>query len=145
MGKTGIETVSFESKLLNVAALVDKFEGYVNPHALRIATLSIKVAEKFNFSSHDLKFLYQSALVHDIGEMIMNRDYIQTNKILTDQEKADMRRHPVIGEQEAAKRGPPARGSVACEMASRMVEWKRISRWFGNRTNPFSSPHFKNS
>lgn len=107
MEKTEIETVSFESKLLNVAALVDKFEGYGNPHASRIATLSVKVAEKFNVSSHDLKSLYQSALVHDIGEMIMNRDYIQTNKILTDQERADMRRHPVIGEQEAAKRNLP--------------------------------------
>ena len=35
----------------------------------------------------------------------MNRDYIRANRILTDEERIDLQRHPVIGEQEVAKRG----------------------------------------
>jgi HD-GYP domain-containing protein (c-di-GMP phosphodiesterase class II) len=35
----------------------------------------------------------------------MNRDYIKSVRILREEERVDMQRHPVIGEQEAAKRG----------------------------------------
>ncbi len=103
--KTEVQTLSADNELLDVAAQIDEFEDYQNHHALRIAALSMAVAEKFNLASHDLRSLHQSALVHDIGEMVMNRDYIQTERVLNDQEKMDMQRHPVIGEQEAAKRG----------------------------------------
>ncbi len=35
----------------------------------------------------------------------MNRDYIKANRITAEEERIDMQRHPVIGEQEAAKHG----------------------------------------
>jgi HD-GYP domain-containing protein (c-di-GMP phosphodiesterase class II) len=35
----------------------------------------------------------------------MNREYIKSNRILRGDERLDMQRHPVIGEQEAAKLG----------------------------------------
>lgn len=95
----------FENKLLQTASTIDGFEGYLNPHASRIAALSAAVAQKFNLSSQDCSALRQAALVHDLGEVVMNRDYIVANRVLTGEERADMQRHPVIGEQEAAKRG----------------------------------------
>ena len=65
----------------------------------------MRSARIFNMASHDRHALKQAALIHDIGELVMNRDYIKVNRILTEQEHVDMQRHPVIGEQEAAKRG----------------------------------------
>jgi len=47
----------------------------------------------------------QAALVHDLGEVLMDRSYLKENRILTAEEYLDMQRHPVIGEQEAAKQG----------------------------------------
>ena len=94
-----------DSELLNLALIVDEFEGYESPHASRIADLSVETAKHFNFASHDLRSLYRSALVHDLGKLMMNRDYIQADRLLTEEEKIDLQRHPVIGEQEAAKRG----------------------------------------
>jgi HD-GYP domain-containing protein (c-di-GMP phosphodiesterase class II) len=41
--------------------------------------------------------------MHDLGEVAMERDYIQRNGSLTDEERIDLQRHPVIGEQEAAR------------------------------------------
>ena len=35
----------------------------------------------------------------------MNREYIKENRVLTPDEFLDMQRHPVIGEQETARRG----------------------------------------
>jgi HD-GYP domain-containing protein (c-di-GMP phosphodiesterase class II) len=96
---------NLEERLLKMASLTDDFEGYTHPHATRMAALADAVAQKFNLASHDRYSLRQASLVHDIGEVIMNRDYIKSNRILRDDERVDMQRHPVIGEQEAAKRG----------------------------------------
>lgn len=84
---------------------IDDFEGYRHNHAGRIAILSNAVAQKFNLATHDRQSLHQAALIHDIGEFVMNRDYISAKRGLTAQERVDMQRHPIIGEQEAAKRG----------------------------------------
>jgi HD-GYP domain-containing protein (c-di-GMP phosphodiesterase class II) len=95
----------FEQKLLKIAAETDRFEGYAHPHATRIAVIADAIAQKFNLASHDRFSLSQAALVHDVGEAVMNREYFRTNRLLRVEERVDMQRHPVIGEQEAAKLG----------------------------------------
>jgi len=94
-----------DDELFKIASEIDKFEGYANPHATRIAVLSDAVAQEFNLASQDRLSLHQAALVHDIGELLMDRDYIKSNRVLDQKERMDMQRHPVIGEQEASKRG----------------------------------------
>lgn len=95
----------FDEKLLELSSQMDAFEGYRHAHGLRIAMIADEIGKSFNLARHDRFFMQQAALVHDIGEMAMNRDYIQESRVLTDIERLDMHRHPVIGEQEAAKRG----------------------------------------
>lgn len=94
-----------DDPLAQVSAAMDEFEGYAHPHGRRLAIIADAIAEKFNFASHDRAALRQAALVHDIGEMVMNRDYIRANRMLREEERIDMQRHTVIGEQEAARRG----------------------------------------
>jgi HD-GYP domain-containing protein (c-di-GMP phosphodiesterase class II) len=94
-----------DEPLAQLAAAMDEFEGYAHPHGRRIAVIADAIAEKFNFASHDRQALRQAALVHDIGEVVMNRDYIRASRLLREEERIDMQRHTVIGEQEAAKRG----------------------------------------
>ena len=105
MKNASVKEKDFDNNLLQTAATIDGFEGYANSHAARIAVLSESVAQKFNLSSADCSALRRAALVHDLGELTMNRDYIAANRSLSDEERADMLRHPVIGEQDAAKRG----------------------------------------
>lgn len=96
---------NLEDSLLKIAELTDEFEGYSHPHATRIAALADAVAQKFNLATHDRFSLRQASLVHDLGEVVMDRDYIKSNRVLRDDERIDMQRHPVIGEQDSAKRG----------------------------------------
>lgn len=105
MQSVSIVKDDFDKNLEKLARSIDEFEGYQHPHAKRIADLADSVARLFNMASHDRHALRQAALIHDIGELVMNREYIKTSRILTEQEQIDMQRHPVIGEQEAAKRG----------------------------------------
>ena len=53
-----------------------------------------------------IAFLDQAAYLHDIGEVVMGRDYIPSYHSSAD-ERLDLQRHPVIGEQEIAKLGLP--------------------------------------
>lgn len=100
-----VQEEKLENALLNTASLADEYEGYQHPHAFRIARLADALAQKFNLAAHDLYSLHQAALLHDIGEVVMMRDYIKANRPLRDEERLDLQRHPVIGEQEIAKRG----------------------------------------
>jgi HD-GYP domain-containing protein (c-di-GMP phosphodiesterase class II) len=105
MKNAAAQESNLDEKLLKIAAEADEFEGYSRPHASRIAALAGAVAQKFNLSAHDRFSLRQAALVHDLGELAMRRDYIKANRALTAEERIDMQRHTVIGEQQAAKQG----------------------------------------
>ena len=101
------EEQKFDPKLIDISIRMDAVEGYSRPHGVRVAAVADEIAAAFNLAVHDRLFLGQAALVHDIGELMMNRGYLKENRILTEEEHLDMQRHPVIGEQEAAKQGLP--------------------------------------
>ena len=88
-----------------LAAAADEFEGYAHPHAERIAALGSELAKLFGLGRADRASLRLAALAHDLGEMAMKRDYIRRAAPLTFEERLDLARHPVIGEQEAARAG----------------------------------------
>ncbi len=100
-----LDKLTIDEDQLQTAIKIDDFEGYPHPHAARIAVLADAVARQFDLAVQDRLALQQAALFHDIGEMVMNRDYIHTDKVLSDEQRMDLQRHPVIGEQETAKRG----------------------------------------
>lgn len=88
-----------------LASATDEFEQYKTLHAVRIAELADEIAQHFLLASRDRRSLRAAALLHDLGEAAMERDYIQRAAGLSDEERIDLARHPVIGEQEAARVG----------------------------------------
>jgi HD-GYP domain-containing protein (c-di-GMP phosphodiesterase class II) len=90
---------------MRMAGATDEFEGYSHTHAARISRLADEVAKLFHMAQHDRHSLRIAALAHDLGEAAMERDYIKRDGELTEEERLDLYRHPVIGEQEAARSG----------------------------------------
>jgi HD-GYP domain-containing protein (c-di-GMP phosphodiesterase class II) len=90
-------------KLLDASWSMDEIEGYARGQASRVAWAADALAEKFNLAARDRHLLEQAALLHDIGEVTMNREYLRANRALTAAERLDLERHPVIGEQDVAK------------------------------------------
>lgn len=101
---TETERVAGEA-FVRLASATDDFEAYAHPHATRIARLADEVARLFHLGRHDRFSLRIAALAHDLGESAMERDYIKRNGPLNEEERLDLARHPVIGEQEAARAG----------------------------------------
>jgi HD-GYP domain-containing protein (c-di-GMP phosphodiesterase class II) len=96
-----------DEKLIERSARMDEFEGYARPHGARIASVCQALAASFNLAADDRLFLVQAAYLHDIGELVMGREYISSARVLSAEERIDLHRHPVIGEQEVAKMGLP--------------------------------------
>jgi HD-GYP domain-containing protein (c-di-GMP phosphodiesterase class II) len=90
---------------LRLAKAADEFESYAHPHAARIAKLADAVARQFHLAQQDRTSLKIAALAHDLGEVAMERDYIKRKDALKEDERLDLARHPIIGEQEAARAG----------------------------------------
>jgi len=101
---------------IQLARTTDKFERYEHAHAQRIAVIADEIAQQFHLARHDRGSLYAAALLHDLGEVAMERDYIQATGPLSDEERRDLSRHPVIGEREASRVG-------ADRAAQLLVRW----------------------
>lgn len=90
---------------MNLAARADEFENYANPHGLRIAAIAEEIARGFRLGPRDRFSLRIAALAHDLGELVMKRDYIHRQGTLSDEDRIDLARHPLISEREAATAG----------------------------------------
>lgn len=110
-----------------LATATDEFEGYTHPHAARLARLADEMARQFNLARRDRLSLRVAALAHDLGEAAMKRDYIKRAGELNQDERRDLMRHPVIGEQEAARYG-------ADRGAQLLVRWHQ--EWWNGRGYP---------
>src|SRR5690349_7773872 len=71
---------------VELAKTTDRFERYDNPHAQRIANIADEIAMMFHLARHDRGSLQTAALLHDLGEVAMERDYIQASRPLTTDE-----------------------------------------------------------
>ena len=97
----GIALETFEP----LGAATDEFEDYSHPHATRIAVVADELAKHFHLGRQDRLSLRVAAYAHDLGELVMERDYIRRAGPLSQEERLDLARHPLIGEQEAGRAG----------------------------------------
>jgi hypothetical protein len=93
--------------LLKLAHTIDQFEQYTRPHASQIAYLAESIAIRLGISGADLNAIKIAALMHDIGELAMDAPAVRSTGYLDFKYRIELWRHPVIGEQQLAKRGLP--------------------------------------
>ena len=89
----------------DLAGRTDEFEAYAHPHASRIAAIANQLAKSFHLGARDRFSLRIAALAHDLGEITMNRDYLYRHGTLSEEERVDLARHPLLSEREAAVAG----------------------------------------
>lgn len=118
---------SADEAFLQLSVTTDRFERYNRSHAARIAAIADAIASAFQLARHDRGSLRAAALLHDLGEVAMEREYIQRSGSLNDEERIDLARHPVIGEREASRVG-------ADRAAQLLVRWHH--EWFNGSGYP---------
>src|SRR5438132_1877672 len=108
----------------DLAGRTDEFEAYAHPHASRIAAIANQLAQSFHLGARDRFSLRIAALAHDLGEITMNRDYFYRHGTLSEEERVDLARHPLLSEREAAVAG-------ADRGAQLLIRWHH-EWWNGN-------------
>jgi hypothetical protein len=81
-----------------------------------MAELAMRLARRLSLSPQDTSAVAEAALLHDIGLYAMGPSYHSSPNPLSFEERMDLWRHPVVGEQQMAKR-------EATRHAQLLVRW----------------------
>jgi len=105
-----------EEILNRLADRIDTFEKYNQPHSKLMAQLVTRLARRFGLPTPDVDAITEAATLHDIGLYAMSPSYHPLPRPLSFETRLDLWRHPVIGEQQMAKRD-------ASRHAQLLVRW----------------------
>jgi hypothetical protein len=109
-GKTREEIIN------NLGERIDKFERYAGAHSQAMADMALHLANRLGLSQGDARAIAEAAHLHDIGLYSMSPAYHSGPATLRFEERLDLWRHSIIGEQEMAKR-------EASRYAQLLVRW----------------------
>lgn len=81
-----------------IALMVEQGHPTSDGHAERVADLAAALAERVGWPRTDVRALREAAVLHDIGKVILPKSMLLKPGAFTEAEWAQMRRHPVVGE-----------------------------------------------
>lgn len=82
---------------ITLSQTVEAKDLYTNGHSMRVAAYSEMIASAMGFSVEEQKKIYFCGLLHDIGKISIADEIINKNGKLTDEEYAEIKKHPVAG------------------------------------------------
>ena len=90
--RTYVETISA------LALAVEAKDSYSRGHARRVSAYVVKLSKEFGLDKKTVSILQDAALLHDIGKIGIKDDILLKKSSLTAEEKSQMHRHAIIGE-----------------------------------------------
>ena len=87
---------------------------YTAGHVDRVSKYAVAIAENMGYKDKKLEQLSLSAALHDIGKLGIQDDILASNRILTNEERAEMEYHTVLGPEilKNAVRNDPELGEI---------------------------------
>jgi PAS domain S-box-containing protein len=90
---------AYDATLEGWAAALELREKETANHSRNVVEMTIKLAEKFGFSTDELAHVRRGALLHDIGKMGIPDSILLKPGPLTDDEWKVMRMHPIFAQR----------------------------------------------
>lgn len=88
-----------QDAMIAMADAIDRRDPYTADHSVRVAELSLRIAEVYGMNERDIERLRLASRVHDIGKIGIGDHILNKAGRLTDEEWAVMKEHPAIGEE----------------------------------------------
>jgi putative nucleotidyltransferase with HDIG domain len=88
---------SYQATLEALATALDTRDSETLGHSRRVASYTIAVARRLGVQEPDLTDIYRGALLHDVGKIGVPDAILRKPARLTDDEWAEMRKHPEAG------------------------------------------------
>lgn len=80
-----------------IAKAIDANDPYTAGHSRRVAQYAKMIASQMDFSPDEIDEVYYAGLIHDVGKLGLDNRIINKNGRLTDEEFAEIKRHPTLG------------------------------------------------
>ena len=80
-----------------IAATIDAKDGYTHRHSERVAMLARRLGHELQLSAEELDTVELSGLLHDVGKIAVPDAILNKPGRLTDEEFAEMKKHPDHG------------------------------------------------
>ena len=93
------EHTMFEQTAEALASAIDAKDKYTHGHSSRVAKYSEQIARKAGFSEEECEKIYFAGLLHDVGKIGVPDQIINKEGKLTAEEFAQIKLHPVYGNQ----------------------------------------------
>ncbi len=93
------EHAIFEQTAEALASAIDAKDKYTHGHSSRVAQYSLRIAREAGMSDEECERIYFAALLHDVGKIGIADYIINKDGKLTDEEFAQIKLHPVFGNQ----------------------------------------------
>ncbi len=91
--------ILFEQTATALATAIDAKDEYTHGHSMRVAEYSLKIAKLAGKDENFCSQVYYAGLLHDVGKIGIADGIINKTGKLTDEEFAEIKKHPVIGKQ----------------------------------------------
>ncbi len=96
----GVKLKSLTGEVIEaLASAIDAKDKYTHGHSSRVAEYSRKLAEMAQKTPEECEEVYYAALLHDVGKIGISDTIITKEGKLTDEEYAEIKKHPILGAQ----------------------------------------------
>ncbi len=88
---------SFLDTVESLVAAIDAKDPYTRGHSGRVADYAVAIARKLNYGENMLDRVRYLALLHDAGKIGVREEILNKPAVLTKEEFAQIKRHPIVG------------------------------------------------
>lgn len=89
--------------VLSLVRTLELYDRYTGSHSEEVAELSVLIAREMNLSEENIRNIYWSGIVHDIGKIGLPDSVLNKAGSLTDEEYQIVKQHPIYGYDILAK------------------------------------------
>ena len=82
-----------------LAEAIDAKDTYTNGHSGRVADYAKEIAKRYGYTKEQQEEIYMMGLLHDVGKIGVSDAVINKPGKLTDEEFAQIKTHPIMGER----------------------------------------------
>ncbi len=90
---------AYESTIEGWGRALEQRDSETKGHTVRVTELTIKLAQKYDFSKDELDNIRRGSLLHDIGKMSVRDIILMKEGSLTEEERSEMEKHPLYAFQ----------------------------------------------
>lgn len=80
-----------------MSEIIREKEPFMLLHPYHVAQLSTEIAKKLNLDEETIRKIYFASVLHDIGKIYLNKDILNKNSSLSEEEYNNLKHHSVYG------------------------------------------------